>query len=224
MAFGDILGNLTGIGASVLNPSTATGSVATVTGDLIVGVFAQQTNLTVTGAGDNLGNTYTAQNAGTDAGLTTGRMFYSRVTFPGTLTTVNFTATASANNYACVATVYRGDFAFPPLNANPNNSVADITSPFTCPPTGTMTQTSQVVVGWACASIGSANWTASSGITTVSVQAVDPGGIIISVLGSVVKTTTTTVTPAFAGAAPGDDVLGAASFVQGSFLLGGMWM
>lgn len=224
MAFGDIRGKLTGNGASVTNPSTATGSVTVSVGDLIVGVFAQQTSLSVTGISDNLGNTYTAQNAGTDPGTGTGRMFYSRVAFSGTLTTLNFTASASANNYACVGAVYAGDFASPPINANPTNSTNDIASPFTCPPTGTLTQTSQVVIGWASAAIGTANWTASSGISTVAVQFLDPGALVAAFIGSIVVTATTTVTPAFAGTAPSDDVLGAASFVQNTFLMGAMWM
>ena len=46
----------------------------------------QQTSLTVTAVTDNLGNTYSATNAGSDNGNITGRAFYSRVTVPGTLT------------------------------------------------------------------------------------------------------------------------------------------
>ena len=92
MAFGGLRTGTqpTGGNNSIPNPLPASGSVVVSIGDLIVAVIAQQTALTVTAVTDNLGNTYTAQNAGTLVSTTiSGRMFYSRVTVAGTLTTVN---------------------------------------------------------------------------------------------------------------------------------------
>src|SRR5258707_148904 len=106
MAFGDVRGTLNGAGVSTTNPSDATGSVSVSVGDLIVAVFGEQVALGVTAATDNLGNTYTAQNAGTDSGASTGRMFYSRATVAGTLTAVHFAVPATTNNFSCVAAVY----------------------------------------------------------------------------------------------------------------------
>src|SRR5215471_10153473 len=108
MALGDLKGTLTGNGNSVTNPSDLSGSVAVNVNDLVVVVFGQQTNLTATGVTDNLGNTYTAQNAGTDAGTSTGRAFYSIVTVSGTLTVCHVAASASTNDYAGIAGVFEG--------------------------------------------------------------------------------------------------------------------
>lgn len=145
MAFGDLKGTLTGSVASVTNPTDATGSVSVAVGDLVYCTFAQQTNLTVTAASDNLGNTYSAVNAGTDGGDATARCFYSRVTVAGTLTTVSFAATASGNDASCIADVIEGPFVVSPLDANPANGT-DVTSPYTCPATGTLAQADEVVM------------------------------------------------------------------------------
>jgi hypothetical protein len=89
MAFGDHKGSLTASVASVTNPTNLTGSVLVAVADLIFVCFSQQTALTATAASDNLGNSYTAVNAGTDAGNATIRCFYSLVTAAGTLTQVS---------------------------------------------------------------------------------------------------------------------------------------
>lgn len=146
MARGDLKGSaLTGSVNSVTNPTDATGSVAVVVGDLIFATMSQQTNLTASGVTDNLGNTYSAVNAGTDAGTVSIRSFYTRVTTAGTLTTVSFAATASTNDASVVAAVIEGPFASSPLDANPANTT-DGTSPFTCPSTGTLAQADEVVM------------------------------------------------------------------------------
>src|SRR5258708_6900151 len=124
MAFGDLIGTLTGNGVSVTNPSnTTTGSVVVAVGDLVVGVMSEQSALTATAVTDNLGNTYTAQNAGTwsGAGGTSGRMFYSRVSVAGTLTVCHFAATASSDNYSVAVAAFTGPFVAPPIDANPVN-------------------------------------------------------------------------------------------------------
>src|SRR5688572_1928328 len=135
MAFGDVKGTFTANAVSITNPFVAAGSVAVVVGDLIFAVINQQTALTATACADNLGNTYTATNAGVDSGTSTGRAFYSRVTVAGTITFVRFTTTASANNVTGVAVSFEGPFTSPPIDANPAN-VSDVASPFTGPATG----------------------------------------------------------------------------------------
>jgi hypothetical protein len=149
MAQGDLRGNLTASANSITNPTNLTGSVAVSVGDLVYVAFSQQTNLTATGASDNLGNTYAAVNAGTDGGTPTHRAFYSRVTNAGTLTTISVAATASTNDVSAVAAVIEGPFLTSPLDANPANTT-DGTTPFTCPATGTLAQAEEVIM----ASIG----------------------------------------------------------------------
>jgi len=123
--------------------------VAVSVGDLIYVAFSQQTALTATSASDNLGNTYSAVNAGTDGGTPTHRAFYARVTTAGTLTTISVAATASTNDASAVAAVIEGPFMVGPLDANPANTT-DGTTPFTCPATGTLAQAEEVIM----ASIG----------------------------------------------------------------------
>lgn len=170
-AFGDLIGTLAGSGVSVTDPSDATGSVVVAVGDLIVAQFAEENDLTVTAVTDNLSNTYTAQNAGTDAGAVTGRVFYSRATNAGTLTAVHFDTTASNNNWAAVAAVFAGDFASPPIDANASNSTSDVTSPFTCPATGTLAQADELIVAW-----GVANQTDAWAATSPNLLAVQQSG------------------------------------------------
>src|SRR5215211_5595091 len=105
MAFGDLKGTLVVNANSITNPIAAAGSVAVNIGDLVYAVFAEQLTVTVTTVSDNLGNTYTATAAGTDAGTSTGRAYWSRVTVAGTLTSVSAVATASGNNVAAIAGV-----------------------------------------------------------------------------------------------------------------------
>lgn len=147
MAQGDLRGTLTGSAASIPNPFSATGSVAVSVGDLIFGTVSQQTNLTATDTvTDNLGNTYTFVNAGTDAGTVTIRSFYSRVTTAGTLTSVDVPTTSSTNDASIVVAVIEGPFLTSPLDANPAN-VTDSLNPFVTAATGTLAQASEVVMG-----------------------------------------------------------------------------
>ena len=212
MAFGDLKGFGTGSGLSVTNPSNASGSIGVSVGDLVVAVMCEQTSLTVTAVTDNLGNTYTAQNAGTDAGTSTGRMFYSRVTVAGTLTTVSFAATASADNYTVIFAVYQGPFVVSPIDKNPANGASDIVSPFTCPATGVLSQPVELVIAWAVAATLTVTTWAGSGGVAVDIQATD-GAVTNAVIAHGVTNSTATTTPAFTGTAPSaDDVLGTATF------------
>src|SRR5688572_957274 len=121
MAFGDLKGTLGGNANSITNPFNATGSVAVAVGDLVYAVLGQQTNLTVTACADNLFNTYIETQLGLDAGTSTGRAFYTRVTMPGTLTTISATTTGSTNDVAFLAAVIEGPFEVRAIDANPTN-------------------------------------------------------------------------------------------------------
>lgn len=211
MAVGDLVGTLTGNGGSVLNPSVASGSVSVAIGDLVFGVMGQQTNLTVTAVTDNLGNTYVATNAGTDPGTPTGRAFWSIATVAGTLTAVNFAATASANNYAVAAAVITGPFM---LNAsqpgpNPANG-SDAASPFLCPATGALPQPNCVVMSWLSNSFSGTAITA----TSPTLLALSANNTSVQVSIGYQKTSDgATVAPAFtAGSNPTTQITGTTAF------------
>lgn len=214
MAFGSLKGALTGslasITASANNMTNAGISVSV--GDLVFAVVGQQTNLTTTGCSDNLGNTYTAVDAGTDAGAVTARAFYARVTTAGTLTTVTAAATASSNDFAGVAAVIEGPFATSPLDAHPANITSDITSPFNCPATGTLAQADEVVIGW-----GAANQNTSWGSVepnSVAANANQSTNVKV-VVGYQAVSATTSVVPVFTAASnPTQAILGTASFLK----------
>lgn len=212
MAFGGLKGTLVGGNNSIPNPLPATGSVSVAVGDLVVAVIGQQTALTVTAVTDNLGNTYTAQNAGTLSGTTiSGRMFYSRVTVAGTLTTVNAAATASANDATIAVAVFEGLFESPPIDTNPANATNDVTTPYTSPASGTLAQAVELVVSWM-----TFNSTSVLSATSPNLKAVQNSQSANAdvVIGYQVTAATTTVTPAWTGTAPTANVLGTASFKQ----------
>jgi hypothetical protein len=213
MAFGDRKGLLVGSAASIPNPAVMAGSVAVVIGDLVYAVVGEQTAPTTTTASDNLGNTYTATAAATDAGTSTGHAYWSRVTVAGTLTAISVVATASGQNWAGSAAVYEGPFATSPLDANPANITSDITSPFNCPTTGTLAfagSAKELVVGWGVHT-GSTVWAATSPNLLDDNEAT--AAILAVALGSQVVTVTTAVVPVFTAAAnPTDAVLGTTSF------------
>jgi hypothetical protein len=208
MAQGGIRGTLTGNAASIPNPAVCSGSVSVSIGDLIVGICGQQTNLTVTACADNLGNTYTAQNAGTDPGSPTARVYYSVATVAGTLTAVNFTTTGSTNDWAGLAMVIEGPVGS--IDANIANTTTDVTSPFTCPSSGTLASANEIVIGWGAAN-QSTVWAATSpnllaGNTNNSTN-------VKVALGYQLVTATTAVSPAFtAGANPTTCILGTFTF------------
>lgn len=209
MAFGDLKGTITGNGASITASNSIAGSVSVAVNDLIWVTFAQQTNLTASGATDNLGNSYTAQNAGTDAGSSTGRSFYSIATVAGTLTSVAIAATASANDYAGFGAVIEGPFSA--IDANPAN-VQDTTSPFTCPATGTLAQADEVIMAWITSPQGTAQTYAATSPNLLAGQA-DNSTNIKACVGYQTVASTSSVSPAFtAGGDPLNDTVGTASF------------
>jgi hypothetical protein len=217
MAQGDLKGTLSTSGASIGATNDLAGSVSVSVGDLVVAVLGQVVNLTASGATDNLGNTYTAQNAGSDAGNMTGRMFYSLVTNAGTLTTITIAASASANDFSAAAGVFEGPFIDPSIDANPANDTGDATSPFTCPATGTLAQADELVIAWGAANIvtsGGSSWAATS--PNLLAATISGGTGTVTTLGYQVVAATTSVVPAFTAAVDpsGSVVLGTASFLM----------
>lgn len=218
MAFGDQKGTLTGNAGSITNPFSATGSVVVAVGDLIFALITERGANTTTACADNLGNTYTAQNAGTLATNAAGRAFYSRVTVAGTLTSVNFTTTASSDDVAAMAAVFEGNFTSPPIDANPAN-VTTAGSPFSCPASGTLAQASELVVSWMACANGKTDILATSPSTLSLNTASGTGANTIGgAIARRVVSATTTITPQFtavSGASSGGNVQGTASFKQG---------
>jgi hypothetical protein len=211
MAVGDLRGTFTATASSILaaNPLPAVaGSIAVSVGDLVFVVVGQQTIVTATTVTDNLGNTYTAQNAGSDAGNATGRSYYSIVTVAGTLTQLTCNAAGSTSDFAAVAAVIAGPLSV--IDANPANLTNDLTSPFTCPATGTLAQASEVVIGW-IASNGNATWSATS--PNLLADQVIQSTTIKVIIGYQLVSATSSVAPEFTGVAPTNaSVLGTASF------------
>lgn len=208
MAFGGVKGQAGDTATSVVaSNALAVASITVAVGDLVFALFVEQTARTVTAVTDNRGNTYTALNAGTDAGVVTGRAFYSRVTNAGTLSTITFAATASSNDCIMLAAVFEGPFSA--LDQNPADITSDITSPFLCPPTGVLSQADELVVAWGAAS-HAVIWTAVAPMADCTADAVASGSGIIA---SKVVAATTTTTPSFtAGANPTQAILATSTF------------
>lgn len=209
MAFGDLFhadnDNLPSCASS--NPLSI-GPIAVSVNDLVYALFIEATSRTVTTVTDNLGNTYTALNAGTDAGNITARAYYSRVTVAGTLTTVTFAATSSGNDIIEFAAVFEGPFAASPLDQNPANVTSDITSPFSCPPTGVLVQSAELVVAWGATLITELNPVAPMS----NVDSNESGSMGGAIASKVVASTTTT-TPSFTAVAnPTQAILGTSTF------------
>jgi hypothetical protein len=178
--------------------------------------WAERGGLTANAVTDNLGNSYTAQNAGSDAGNATGRAFYSIVTSAGTLTAVNVDVTATSTDDAAVAAdVYEGPFAASPLDANPANVTNDITSPFVSPATGTLAQADELIIAWIaetnCRTMSAtAPFTLGQNVLSTSEGSVNSVGVAIA--RRVVSATTSVTCEWTAGGALNSDVLGIASF------------
>lgn len=222
MAQGGLKGTLTANAISQTNPSPINGSVVVAVGDLVYAVFGEQIGLTVgvgaTNPADNLGNTYTWCNAGTDPGTPTARAGWSVVTTAGTLTQVTAAATGSTNNYANFAAVIEGPFK---VNAsqpatNPANTIDDITSPFTCPASGTLPQPNcEVMCFYAAASSATFSATAPNLLAGQATSV----ALVKVVVGYQAVAAVTTVSPAFTGTNPtGNSVLGTTAFALAAVL------
>jgi hypothetical protein len=147
---GNLLGNqLFAQYSSIPNPViNVFGGANVEVADLVFVTLAQETNLTAGACSDNLGNTYTAFNSGSDAGAITGRAYYSIVTNPGFLSQVSVVASASTNNAILTALPVQGPFTT--IDANPANSVnVDLVAPYDGPATGSLAQADEFLVTWA---------------------------------------------------------------------------
>ena len=216
MAFGDLKGVLSTKVASVTNPIEAAGSIAVSVNDLIYVVQNTQTGLSITGVTDNLGNSYSAQNAGTDSGTATGRAYWARVTTAGTLTWVRSANTTSSNDAILAAAVIEGPFATSPLDANPANTTNTGTT-MSCPATGTLAQADEYIAHYICSSsaAGSGLHNAVSPSTTLFQDA--QGDVIRQSIGGRVVSSTATVTPQFTTTtSPGNASQGTISFKKGA--------
>jgi hypothetical protein len=202
-------GMLIGNTATIPNPfpTTANGAMV-ITGDLIYAVITQETNNTVTAMTDNLGNTYTACNAGSDVGAITGRAYYTIVTVPGLLTSVSATVTASSNNAILLAQAFQGPFSG--IDANPANVGSDITSPYVGPSTGTLSQAAELLVAWATRP-DSVSLVAVSPLVSIGQTA--SASVIRTQLSYQVLAATTSVAPSWTSSSdPGQLLSGATSF------------
>jgi len=214
LAFGDVKGTLVGSNASIPNPFVATGSVTVAVGDLIVACVSERVNLTAGTMTDNLGHTYTAQNAGTDGGNATGRAYWIIATAAGTLTSVSVTATASSDDAGIGAVVYEGAFAASPLDASPANT-ADAAAPFVSSATGALAQADELVVNWWAGTPGTAAPASSVGTTNAifgTTGANSQNGAIASLVVS--STASTQATWTAAGTA--SCVMGVMTFKKGT--------
>lgn len=209
MAFGDLIGTaFTATASSITNPFSSSGGSATVAvGDLVYVVIAEQTDITTTAVTDNLGNTYTACNAGSDTGTPTAISFYSIVTVAGTITAVSGTCTASSHDAALVGAAFTGPFSA--IDANPANGTTNIiATPFNCPATGTLAQANEVIIAWLKINAGGHGMTGTSPNIFVA-EAVQSSAAGVC-LGHQTVSSTSTVTPQFT-----DDTTAAAA-IQGT--------
>ncbi len=221
--FGALKGVLRVGAASITNPASPVGSVSVALKDIVVVGISEQTNLTAGAVTDNLGNTYTAINAGTDGGNTCGRGYFSVVTVAGTLTQVDIVATASTLNYSAVAAAFEGPFKAAPLDANPANTSTDITTPYVFPATGVLAQADELIIGIAAMgswSIGTTGNVATVGVTApdnlIACQSDFASGSVqqITLISRVVAVTTDVSQQFVASVDPGSVVYVTASFMK----------
>lgn len=207
MAAGSLRGTLTLQSASTVGSNIATGSVVVSAGDLIFVAVGEQNAITCTGVTDNLGNTYSAVNAGTDAGNTTLRCFFAYNGTAGTLTDVTVAATASGNNIVIPVAVIEGPIEASSLDANPANGT-DSGSPWVCPATGALVQSNEIVM---CAM--SVNSAAAVSATSPNLLAIHEAGQSPSTaIGYQLVASAASVTPEFTSGAGSQGAQTTASF------------
>lgn len=217
-----VLGTLQGSSANVTSPLTTTsGSIAVSVGDLIVVVYGRErfadNTAVATGCTDDLGHTYTAGVAGTSTDHY-GILYWKRVSTAGTLHTVSVTTnfTGSGENANIAVIVFAGSVLASPLDKNPACNT-DITSPFTCPSTTTLTQANEIVIGWAVQFLNSAILATAPNTLGVQVTTQTPTVVI----GYQEVAATTAVAPAFTGTNPAQGICGTASFMLSAASISG---
>jgi hypothetical protein len=131
-------------------------------------------------------------------------------TAAGTLTSVDAACTSGIQDAAIGAVVYTGPFAASPLDASPANASNDTSSPFTCPPTGTLGQAIELVIAWMATQTSSTYSATAPNLLDLEVIQSTTAHVVI---GSQVTAATTTISPEFTAASgPTNDVLGTISF------------
>lgn len=213
MAFGSLIGTaFTGTATSIPNPfPTTVGSATVAVGDLVFAAVAEQTNLTITAINDNLGNVYVPLTAGDDAGAITLRAFYSLVSVAGTISAISATDTAGTDDAVIMGAAFSGPFASSPLDANPAQSVnADLVTPYTCPPTGVLSQADELIIAWFARNSGTGTTITAPGTQIVQINS---ASVIRASMGVLVVADTASVTLEFTSVAdPTQDIMGVASF------------
>jgi hypothetical protein len=193
--------------ASVTNPMAATGSAVVAAGDAVAFIYAEQAGVVNAGTlTDNLGNTYTACNAGTFNSTTAGRGYYGIITVAGTLTSLSVATTASTNDAAVSGAIFKGPFST--VDAVPA-ARTDSTSPMTGTATGTLAQASELVVGLMASSANGA-LSATSPWTEAGTPAAT--GLRRALICYQEVRATTSVTPSFTTAAGETTVVQTVSF------------
>jgi hypothetical protein len=145
LGWGQCIDRFVNTNTAILTSQPVYGAAKVNIGDLVIAAIHETLSLTATAATDDLGNTYTAINAGTDAGTTTLRGFYSRVTVAGYITTITITCTAGTDDFIAIGAAYKGPFSSPPIDKTPANTT-DATTPFTTSTTGTLSQADELIV------------------------------------------------------------------------------
>lgn len=207
IAFGTLLGGFGFLNTVAALTQVATGAATVKVDDLVLMLTGQQSNITVNGITDNLGNTYAFVNAGLDAGSIVGRLAYSIVTVPGNITALTVTCSAAGSYIVLNGTAFAGPFTAIDKAALPISS--DITSPYTCPATGVLVAAKELVVAYALAAGATGVWSA----TAPMIMAQANGGTVRASLATQVVSTTASVIPEFTSTTVGNPVvLGTASF------------
>lgn len=224
MAFGDLRGTLSGSGTAIVSPVVASGSVAVQPRDLVVVMVAEAAKNTATTVTDNLGQVYTATNAGTLSNVVGGRAYYRAVTVAGTLTAINVTMVNSSADYAVSAAVFAGPCITAPLDRSPANGIDEVT-PFSCPPTGVLTQSRELIFAGLALFRGQTAVTATAPLILAvnrASAAANSTNSVSAAVGYQITNSTGSVTPVFS--APGSITGGVeitASFRSGVYARAG---
>lgn len=157
-------------------------------GDLIFVVASEINANTSVSCSDNLGNTYTPINGGTN-GTINNKAFYSIVTTAGNATP-SVVGTTSGNAYVIAAAAYKGPFTASPLDVNPS-TLNDSADPMVTNASGTLSQADELVIGYFSALASSAHTITPSG---ADVDAHRISGSNEAVITSTVVSATTSLT------------------------------
>jgi hypothetical protein len=200
---GELLGVRTATATTGANPNNVAISPAIVVniGDLIFVSAGQATNLQMTSASDNLGNTYSSAGTAGDAGTAAVSGFYTIVTVSGPLTNVAVAGqTTTADDVGIVVGAFKGVFTAVDKTIA---TVTDSASPYACPTTGTLAQAAELVIGYGAVAGTTTNGVLSATSPNLLAGQASPAITIRTGLGYQVVAATTAVAPAFTNSATG---------------------